>query len=59
LRDFVDSPAGFGSSVDVSFLAASELVSFLVDAELLSIIYSFGGMYITIIVYFTVELAPN
>ena len=54
-----DSTAGFGSSVDVSFLAASGLVSFFADAELLSTISSFGGMYITIIVCFTVVLAPN
>jgi hypothetical protein len=59
LSDFADSTAGFGSSVDVSFLAADELVSFLLDAELLSTISSFGGIYITIIVCFTVVLAPN
>jgi hypothetical protein len=44
LSDFADSPAGFSSSNDVSFLAASELVAFLADAELLSTISSFGGM---------------
>jgi hypothetical protein len=44
LSDFFYYSAGFSSSDDVSFLAASELVAFLADAVILSLISSFGGM---------------